>query len=246
MSDNPIEQFFNDSHYSRLYEEFPDKKLFPKYYDAKKYEVILEKGEMLHIPAGWFHWVFSEKTDEPLNVAVNFWYKSEWDLGHNCTHTFFKFKYNQQIDYMKLLNEIKTPILVSQSDQKYFPEQRIRQYFPNISCTEHFMTFKEITEYSGDDIYASSYVDHRLRHYAPPWYNSDNLIQGGRWWINKGDVTTGLHFDAGDNWLYQLSGRKRIILFHPNDYDKLYMINHYNQHLLKEIRELYNNSRKSS
>jgi hypothetical protein len=247
MADNPIDQFFTESQYSRLYEEFPDKTLYPKYYEAKKYEVFLEEGEMLHIPAGWFHWVFSEKTDEPFNVAINFWYKTDWDLGHRCTHNFFKFKYEQRIDYMKLLQDLKTPMLVSQSPQRYFPEQRIRQYFPNISCTEHFLTFKEIIEYPNDDIYISSYLDPRLAQYAPLWCNMSNLIQGsGRWWINKGNVTTGLHFDVSDNWLYQVAGRKRILLFHPNDYDKLYMINHYDQHLLKEIRNLFDKNESKS
>lgn len=242
VADDIIEQFFSDTQYSRLYEEFPDKDIYPKFYEAKKHEVILEEGEMLHIPAGWFHWVFSEKPGkENLNVAINYWYKTHWEFGHYCTHNFFKFKYPQTIDYMKMLGDLKENfLLVSQSPKRYFPEQRVRHYFPHIPCTEKFMTFKQFCEDPADDLYLSSFGDPRLGStYAPQWCSSSNLVQGsGRWWINKGNVTTGLHYDASDNWLHQLSGTKRIILFSPNDHDKLYLINHYNHHFLKRLQML--------
>jgi Cupin-like domain len=240
-ADDIVEQFFFESQYSRLYEEYPDTKLYPKYYEAKKYEVILEEGEMLHIPAGWFHWVFSEKTGkEGLNIAVNYWYKADWDFGHFCTHNFFKFKYNQNIEYMKLLFDTKHYLLLTKSPTRYFPEQRIRHHFPHIPCTDLFMTFKEFYEDPSDDLYISSLNDPRLIHYSPPWCNNSNLSYGGsgRWWINKGNVTTGLHYDSSDNWLYQLSGTKRIVLFSPNDHEKLYLINHYNHFFLKRVQTL--------
>ena len=247
MSGEEIFQFLLESQYSRLSDEFPDKTLYPKFYEAKKHEIILEKGEMLHIPAGWFHWVFSEKTDEPLNISVNYWYKTNWDFGYLCSRNFFKFKYDKEIDYMKLLNDIKTPLLGAKSPQRYFPEQHIRHHFPHISCMEKFITFDEFYKSSEDDVYISSYCDPRLVQYSPSWCNTANLIQGGgRWWINKGNVTTGLHYDTNDNWIHQLSGRKRILLFHPSDYDKLYMINHYNQHFIKEVKDLFDKKKKES
>lgn len=48
---------------------------------SKKIEVEIKPNEMLFIPAGWFHFVISDKTDEisKLNVAVSFF--TEYDNG---------------------------------------------------------------------------------------------------------------------------------------------------------------------
>ena len=50
----------------------PDKKLFPLYYQAGKIECYLTSGDMLYIPKGWWHWIFSESE----TITVNFWFNS--------------------------------------------------------------------------------------------------------------------------------------------------------------------------
>ena len=68
-------------------DEFPDKEKFPLYYKAHKQEFIIEPGQMLFIPPGWFHFVFSEDPDPEtgLNFAVNYWYEpsEEWVEGRS-------------------------------------------------------------------------------------------------------------------------------------------------------------------
>lgn len=48
---------------------------FPELAGLKKHEVILEKGEMLYLPCGWFHEVTSYATGEsPAHIALNWWF----------------------------------------------------------------------------------------------------------------------------------------------------------------------------
>lgn len=50
----------------------PDYEKFPNFSKASVYEFIIEPGELLYIPAFWFHAI--ESLDQ-INVSVNFWYR---------------------------------------------------------------------------------------------------------------------------------------------------------------------------
>lgn len=52
----------------------PDLKQFPDFEKASIYEVILNPGDLLYIPAFWFHAVESLGA---INVTVNWWYRPE-------------------------------------------------------------------------------------------------------------------------------------------------------------------------
>ncbi|NOK00897.1 MULTISPECIES: cupin-like domain-containing protein [Myxococcus] len=54
--------------------EAPDARRFPRFAEAQPYETILEPGELLFIPAGWWHHV---RTLE-LSISLNFWW---WTLA---------------------------------------------------------------------------------------------------------------------------------------------------------------------
>ena len=53
----------------------PDFKKFPKFQKAKFSECVLEPGEMLFIPAFWWHQVYSLDNKELPLISVNFWWK---------------------------------------------------------------------------------------------------------------------------------------------------------------------------
>jgi len=101
----PVNQFTQDQinniitqrRFSVVPSEFPDINTYPLFYQAKKVEVILNEGEYLFIPAGWFHFVFSEKIDDDpnnnLNVAMSHFIVSKFDciicdLNENKNYTF--------------------------------------------------------------------------------------------------------------------------------------------------------------
>ena len=85
-----LDTFLSETKYSCIEEEFPDKNKFPLYYEASKIEITIEAGEMLFIPAGWFHFVFSEDVDKEtgLNFAINYWYYSHphWSPRNPSIH----------------------------------------------------------------------------------------------------------------------------------------------------------------
>ncbi len=71
-----------DAEYPLLEKEpKPDIDLFPLYYQAEKIECNLTAGDILYLPQGWWHWIFSESE----TIAVNFWFhttvKSYSDLS---------------------------------------------------------------------------------------------------------------------------------------------------------------------
>jgi [protein]-arginine 3-hydroxylase / protease len=60
---------------SQINIEQPDIDKFPKFQKAKYMECLIEPGDMLFIPAFWWHQVYS--LDE-LNISVNFWWKTNF------------------------------------------------------------------------------------------------------------------------------------------------------------------------
>ncbi|KYC42615.1 hypothetical protein WA1_15550 [Scytonema hofmannii PCC 7110] len=60
-------------HMSHLNIDKPDLDKFPKFQNAKSIECTLEPGEMLFIPAFWWHQVYSL---DQINIAINFWWQA--------------------------------------------------------------------------------------------------------------------------------------------------------------------------
>eukprot|EP01063_Lacrimia_lanifica_P006819 TRINITY_DN14291_c0_g1_i1.p1 TRINITY_DN14291_c0_g1~~TRINITY_DN14291_c0_g1_i1.p1 ORF type:complete len:357 (+),score=134.74 TRINITY_DN14291_c0_g1_i1:58-1071(+) len=58
-------------HFSQVDPEHPDYAKFPRFVDAKGHRVKLSAGDILFVPAMWWHQVHHEAA---VNVAVNFWY----------------------------------------------------------------------------------------------------------------------------------------------------------------------------
>jgi len=69
----PFSVYSTMPHLSHINIEKPDINKFPKFKKAKGIECMLEPGEMLFIPAFWWHQVHSL---EQLNIAINFWWKA--------------------------------------------------------------------------------------------------------------------------------------------------------------------------
>ncbi|MDZ8066255.1 MAG: cupin-like domain-containing protein [Nostoc sp. DedQUE08] len=63
-------------HMSQINIEKPDLDKFPNFQKAKYFECIVELGEILFIPAFWWHQVYSlDNSNQELNISVNFWSK---------------------------------------------------------------------------------------------------------------------------------------------------------------------------
>jgi lysine-specific demethylase 8 len=67
----PFSAYSTRGHMSQVNIDQLDIDKFPKFEKAKCIECILEPGEMIFIPAFWWHQVYSL---DQLNIAVNFWW----------------------------------------------------------------------------------------------------------------------------------------------------------------------------
>ena len=65
---------------------------------CNKLEVIVKKGEMLYLPALWFHQVYQNVDEFGRVIAVNFWYDMNYDIKWNLLN-FMKstIKYNNSM-----------------------------------------------------------------------------------------------------------------------------------------------------
>jgi hypothetical protein len=61
-----------------------------------------------------------------------------------------------------------------------------------------------------------------LKIQKPDIFSHEDFASGQLWVGEKGCVTP-LHCDGGDNFIYQLYGEKRWVLFPPSDYENLYI-----------------------
>jgi hypothetical protein len=131
-------------------------------------------------------------------------------------------------------------LIISSSNSNFFASNYIKGYLPN-NCQENYMNFNDflnmnnkVTNYNYYIIQESENYLEKLNDIKKPYFitnlNNRNL------WINFGNVYTVLHYDCYDNFIWQVQGSKRIILFPPSERNKLYMYNPYPLDFLYNIR----------
>lgn len=233
MDDVPEWVWFNDRRYSQIKDRYPDPKVFPNFYKAKRMEFILRPGEMIFIPTGMFHFVFSEDPDPEtgLCAAINFWYNSnkgdEGDpdekpkFGWHDLHLKFD-------EIRKYIGPIK--IHLHSSTTKCFPPFFMKHRFPNVSTCD--MTFDEFYEARNPQHYISQFKCSKFDELAIP---HNYPLRDSSIWINWGDCYTLPHYDGMDNWLCQLKGTRRVILVPQNERDLMYILNPYSPKLLTKL-----------
>lgn len=225
--------FFDERKYSFLPEEFPDSNVYPLYSKATKTEIVLEEGEMVFIPAGWWHHVFSEEVGESgVNIAFNFWY--------NCPEDFDEGVSGKEIPYKKLsglsvpdpmsLLKSTTNLRVFKSTSRRFTSDRISYKYPGTLEVVN-MTFDEFMK-KDPYTYVLQFNLLALDDYAP---THTTKLKESSIWANFGNVYSHLHYDLYDNYLCQVQGSRRVILFPPEDRDYLYPLNPYPLSILKQL-----------
>jgi ribosomal protein L16 Arg81 hydroxylase len=219
--------------YSQVTEEFPDKTKFPLYYEAKRQEFILNEGEMLYIPAGWWHFVFSEEpnSESGINVAYNFWYDEplDWKEGvSNEDKPEIKKHDLSKINPIDLLED--NYLTVYRSKDKYFPPNVLSHRFNNFKV-EH-MTYNEFLITRNPEYYILQNKCSKLIEYAPSFRSKIHYTSV---WINYGNVYSLPHYDIKENYLCQIQGKRRVILFPPEERPNLYPINPYPVQLITDI-----------
>jgi len=220
--------FFEERKYSMVPCEFPPEDKYPLYYKAERKEYTIKEGEMLYIPAGWFHFVFSEDVDPKtnLNFAVNFWYantnfvengKSNDEKPKVVNH------FIEDVDPMTLYEGVDNIRIFRCKKGKMFPSDRLWRHHSKDTLSTENMSFQEFYETKNPEYYILQYSMEKLNEYAP-LIPKKKLTEASTC-VNFGGVYSHLHYDLTDNWLCQIQGKKRVILFPPEERDKLYLYN---------------------
>ena len=213
-----LQTLLYETRYSQLPSEFPDLNIYPKFKNTKKFEITIGPNEKVFIPAGWFHWVFSE---DGLNVAIGVktpvttWKQGDPDPPppHKEPHT---------LDWnLEKLMRFPAQMAYTISENGEFPSNYVANRY-----TEHAFSVKKIT--------FKKFYDSKLKNLY--------IMQGAlspiqSLWASWGGVSTTLHYDLGDTWLHQIYGKKRIIFFPPSDYENVYVFNTINPKCISMMKD---------
>lgn len=229
-----ITEWFNDRRYSQIIDRHPDPKVFPNFYKANRQEFILRPGEMIFIPAGMFHFVFSEDPDPEtgLCAAINFWYDNNGKGDEGDPDEKAKFGWHDiHLHFDEILNIIRPKKMkVYTSPFKCFPPDFMKHRYPEISYSE--MSFNDFYKAKNSEHYIAQYKCTEFDKFAVP-HNSS--LKDSSVWINWGNCNTLPHYDGMDNWLCQIKGTRRVILVPQSDRNLMYIINPYPMNLLNFI-----------
>lgn len=224
--------WFEDRRYSKITERHPNRIIYPDFYKARRMEYVLRPGEMIFIPHGWFHFVFSEDPDPDsgLCAAINFWYVyNESEIEKTIDKPRFGW---HNISFDEVLESISSEkLIVYLSSNKIFPPLQFKNRFP---ICYNYMTFDEFYEARNNNHYIAQNEIKNLEKFN---ISPDKSIYKSSIWINWGNCNTIPHYDGHDNWLCQLKGTRRVILTPPEDRDFMYLFNSYPLDLLYKINQ---------
>ena len=230
-------RFFYEIRQSKIIEEFPSVEQYPLYYKAAKQEFIVKEGDMLFIPAGWFHFVFTEEPNKDcgLNMSFHFVFRHQDDWVE-CKSGNLKPRLTKSIvpemdDVVKFIGPEKV-MNVMKNPNKIFGSPNIHHRFPELSCSQKTLN-NFIKNQNHDEYILLNHLPHI--EYLQPEHNT-RLINGGTS-ISFGNITTSLHYDYNDVWLCQVKGTKRVILFPPEDRELLYLWNPYPVDFIYKLAE---------
>jgi hypothetical protein len=241
-----VTQWYHDKRYSKITDRHPDPKVFPDFYKAKRMEFRLRPGEMIFIPAGMFHFVFSEDPDPEtgLCAAINFWY--ERDAKNEEGDAILKPKFgwhDLHLKYDEILNVIRRDreLRVNRSSFGCFPPDFMKHRKWPGTITQYLMTYDEFLQVKNPEHYIAQMKSTEFQNFAIPYKKP---LTDGSVWINWGNVNTIPHYDGMDNWLCQLKGTRRVILIPQSDRDLLYLLNPYPLKTLDKIYKMIKNKNK--
>jgi len=224
--DVDIGNFFKERMYSVLPDDKPNPEEYPLYAKATKIEIQLNEGERLFIPVGWWHFVFSEEVgDIGINFALNFWYSAPSDYVEGRSGKDRPFKESsvlQGVDPLKLLKD-EGSLRVFKSTSRKFISDTVTQRYPNrlevlTLSTDEFLSKRDPLTYVLQ--HSTTTID----HLAP---KHTTKLQQVSLWANFGNIYSHMHYDNYDNFLYQIKGTRRVVLYAPEDRDYLYTLNPY-------------------
>ena len=240
MTAHEVETFFNERRYSSISDEFPCKIKYPKFYEAHKTEIILHPGEMIFIPAGWFHLVFSDVLEDGVNFAMNHWYhvveEGRAMEGDSSDLKPFKSTHDLNFDPDKVMRDDgKIQVMISPNGK--FGSTSVEPSKFEEGLDVRTWTWREFWSQKRTDSYLVQHENMDLKEYEP---GRDNWA-ASTMWVCFDKLSTYLHYDRQDNFLMQIRGTKKIHLFPPEDHQLLYTFNPYPLRTIEVLMSCWGN-----
>lgn len=192
----------------------PNPLKYPLYYLTKPLIIEIHPGDILYIPYGWWHWVFSKGE----NIAINQWFKKKQ------ADKPYVFKNNRKLDLGNFFEKVDgIGIGLAQDNPNIQSYLRPRVYPKDKNEIKFMGKLKEFREISKNKKYSGFVLENQLPdEYKKVCQNKIKSDSKYNLWYYSNDANSGLHYDNYDNFLYQIKGTKKIYLFPPNDSQFLY------------------------
>ena len=228
----------------------PNPLKYPKFYNCKEHVFILYPGDMLYIPEGWCHWVFSFKDkDSELecnneNIAISFHINKFNGIIYNKFYDKKPFVYNLDktqhsffdITFEKIKNQIyDIEIPIYKSKGSIITPTKKNDMVLKYKVSSEKMKISKLDDLQKQkkyNMYMSSipFIFNNFTNTAPnlirdsfPGSTISHLYWFGFFDNNTESFDSGLHFDQRHNCLIQIKGTKLVRLYNKKDFNNLYI-----------------------
>lgn len=256
-NDDNWNYFYHTRRFSSYVHKNPCSNQYPNYYKAKCFEVVLNEGDTLYIPSGWFHHIYSETTTSNINMSINFWTNTDKKEINIFNQSYSHINNVPILESYKTI-DYETNVKLSQPFTFYTPFekpniQQLYELFNNLllnNCKQSYNTFiSHLVDLNSENKYTYITFDDFIKQTNTYNYvlgnNISQNLNNNKWiqslipsflknkdifthvWLNHGNVSTRNHYDIYENVLLQVYGSKRVLLCPPDERANLYMINPY-------------------
>ena len=200
---------YNFAHFSRITAH--NKWFFPKLLFTKPLKYIVNEGESLWIPRGWWHWVKSEEG----TIAISYWCDEKQGPMFPYTFSFESGDITSKIDdVLSRLQNVE--IWNSSTDKIHIAEIERKDNSCIITLPGYSNNAK--TLHSNKELH-DSLKEHMS---IPPVSVWEGCHVDANLWVALGYHDTGLHYDDNDGVLSVVRGRKEVIMYPPEQSHLLY------------------------
>ncbi len=183
---------------------------YPKYFFSSPQKYVLNPGDALFIPKGWWHWVNSYEN----TFGINYWWndKELFDKPHIINN------FIEPIDILKtnIINKNFNNIVLDGETNKLKNVNQLSNYLDKNEEESYLLTLQAFVENSEFKNEFEKFIKH------PEFVKKHNINNNYNLWYCIKNVDTGLHYDDNFGLLCVLSGKKIVYLYPPSDSKYLY------------------------
>jgi len=210
------------AHFSKVTQRTPSLLKFPLFYLSHPKEYVVNEGECLYIPKGWWHWVVSFENNSSMCLSYNYWFDKSINNDKPYITKCSDLKQLQNVFY-KFKEKIKSDnsTIYLWCDNQGGKNTTMDDFINNDRYKDcYVITLNAFKKVSNN--YNNNFFENMKKMVPMPTEIQKEKIHETNFWLNKGNIDTGLHRDDYDGFLCVISGKKVVTLFPPSDAKFLY------------------------